>query len=297
LTREEIILLNSKQAPGSESYFIEQPFVNSILHPSDFTLASENAFAHALALSLIRQTKLTILHAGDSKESWTRFPAVRQTLERWGYLEKDSPRSAVFEELKIRVEKITLKSNKPLRAVTNFLKDHPRDLIVLATEREVGPPKWIRPTEAEQIAHRSNTLTLFIPGTEGGFISKDNGNFYLKRILVPIDHRPSPLPAIEYAARAAGLVRHNVEIIIFYAGEAAKMPAFTPPENPVCTWRKANKTGEVVTEIINAAQKYSVDLIVMATAGHDGFLDALRGSVTEQVLRRVPCPLLAVPVV
>ena len=286
----------NQQQPRSESYLIEQPFVNSIIHPSDFTLASENAFAHALALSLIRQTKLTILHAGDSKDSWMRFPAVRQTLERWGYLEKGSSRSAVFEELKIRVEKITLKSSKPLKAVSNFLKAHPRDLIVLATERNVGPPKWIRPTEAEQLAHRSKTLTLFIPGTEGGFVSLDNGKFYLKRILVPIDNHPSPLPAIEYAARAAGLVKNNVEIILFYAGESAKMPAFTPPENPVCSWRKANETGEVVTEIINAAQKYAVDLIVMSTAGHDGFLDALRGGITEQVLRRVSCPLLAVPV-
>ena len=93
-----------QEPPPSESYVIEQPFVNSILHPSDFTLASENAFAHALALSLIRQTKLTILHAGDSKDSWTRFPAVRQTLERWGYLEKNSPRSAVFEELRVRLD-------------------------------------------------------------------------------------------------------------------------------------------------------------------------------------------------
>ncbi|MCK4893591.1 MAG: hypothetical protein KAT07_06465, partial [Calditrichia bacterium] len=116
----------NQQPPRSESYLIEQPFVNSIIHPSDFTLASENAFAHALALSLIRQTKLTILHAGDSKDSWMRFPAVRQTLERWGYLEKGSSRSAVFEELKIRVEKITLKSSKPLKAVSDFLKAHPR---------------------------------------------------------------------------------------------------------------------------------------------------------------------------
>ena len=225
-----------------------------------------------------------------------RFPAVRQTLENWGYLEKGSSRSAVFEELKIRVEKITLKSNKPLQAITNFLKDHPRDLIVLATERDVGPPKWIRPTEAEQIAHRSRTMTLFIPGTEGGFVSNENGDFYLKRILVPIDHNPSPLPAIEYAARAAGLVKHNVEIILFYAGESAKMPSFNPPENPTCTWRRVNQSGDVVTEIINATQKYATDLIIMSTAGHDGFLDVLRGSVTEQVLRRVPCPLLAVPV-
>jgi nucleotide-binding universal stress UspA family protein len=286
----------NQQSPSNESFFIKQPFVNSILHPSDFTLGSENAFAHALALSLIRQTKLTILHAGNSKESWTRFPGVRQTLESWGYLEKGSSRSAVFEELKIRVEKITLKSTKPLKAVTNFLKTHPRDLIVLATERDKGPPKWIRPTEAEQIVHRSNTMTLFIPGNAGGFVSRDNGNFYLKRILVPIDHHPSPLPAIEYAARAAGLVKHSVEIILFYAGESAKMPSFRLPESPTCTWRRVTQSGDVISEIINATQKYETDLIVMATSGHDGFLDVLRGSVTEQVLRRVPCPLLAVPV-
>jgi nucleotide-binding universal stress UspA family protein len=33
----------------------------------------------------------------------------------------------------------------------------------------------------------------------------------------------------------------------------------------------------------------------MATDGRDGFLDALRGSFTERVLRGVDCPVLAVP--
>ncbi len=36
-------------------------------------------------------------------------------------------------------------------------------------------------------------------------------------------------------------------------------------------------------------------LIAMTTHGHDGFPDVLRGSVTDQVLRGAPCPLLAVP--
>jgi nucleotide-binding universal stress UspA family protein len=33
----------------------------------------------------------------------------------------------------------------------------------------------------------------------------------------------------------------------------------------------------------------------MATHGHHGFLDALRGSTTERVLHDATCPLLAVP--
>jgi len=36
-------------------------------------------------------------------------------------------------------------------------------------------------------------------------------------------------------------------------------------------------------------------LIVMATEGHRDFLDALRGSTTERVLRAADCAVLAVP--
>jgi nucleotide-binding universal stress UspA family protein len=48
--------------------------------------------------------------------------------------------------------------------------------------------------------------------------------------------------------------------------------------------------------LIAAAGALKADLVVMATAGHHGFLDALRGSTTERVLRKLTCPLLAVPV-
>jgi nucleotide-binding universal stress UspA family protein len=51
-----------------------------------------------------------------------------------------------------------------------------------------------------------------------------------------------------------------------------------------------------VDSIIEAAGDWQPDLIGMPTAGHHGFLDALRGSTTERVLRRAPCPLLVVPV-
>jgi nucleotide-binding universal stress UspA family protein len=51
----------------------------------------------------------------------------------------------------------------------------------------------------------------------------------------------------------------------------------------------------VVDTIVATADQLDVDLIVMATEGRHGFLDALRGSTTEAVLRRAGRPLLAVP--
>jgi nucleotide-binding universal stress UspA family protein len=51
----------------------------------------------------------------------------------------------------------------------------------------------------------------------------------------------------------------------------------------------------VIHGIVDAASKEAVDLIVMSTDGRNGFLDALRGSHSERVLRNAPCPLLTVP--
>jgi hypothetical protein len=68
------------------------PFVNSIFHPSDFSKASELAFAHALAIALMRKTTLVIMHARRGKwEDWSQFPAIRKPLAEWQVLEEGSP--------------------------------------------------------------------------------------------------------------------------------------------------------------------------------------------------------------
>jgi len=45
---------------------------------------------------------------------------------------------------------------------------------------------------------------------------------------------------------------------------------------------------------LQASKACRADLIVMSTTGHDGFLDALRGSTTERVVRGANCPVLAI---
>jgi nucleotide-binding universal stress UspA family protein len=55
------------------------------------------------------------------------------------------------------------------------------------------------------------------------------------------------------------------------------------------------RKGDPVEAITDFANEWPADLIVMPTAGHVGYLDALRGSTTERVLRQAPCPVLAMP--
>ena len=52
--------------------------------------------------------------------------------------------------------------------------------------------------------------------------------------------------------------------------------------------------GEPLKEILGTAENGDYDLIVMATHGREGLSRFFLGSVTEQVIRRAPCPVLAV---
>ncbi len=282
----------------NESQKINLPFVKSIFHPSDFSEESEQAFAHALAIALIRKTKLTILHVDNEYDDvgWKRFPAVRKTLERWGLLEKGSSSSAVFDKLGIRAEKVNVQGRNPINTTLSYLDKHPTDLIVLATKGREGLARWINSSVAEQMAQKSETMTLFVPDSARGFVSLEDGHISLQRILIPVDRHPSPHSAIVYATRAARAAgKPPVEIILIHVNDSTDMPVIDLPESPSWSWKTLKRSGNVVDEITAAANECNVDLIAMTTHGHKGIFDAIRGSVTEQVLRHAPCPVLAIP--
>jgi len=275
------------------------PFIRSVFHPSDFSEASRNAFMHAMAIVLYYHGGLTVLHvasSGEPKSVWLDSPLVRETLERWRLLEPDSERAAVYSKLSMQISKIIIRSDTLLEPILNGLEKNPSDLLVLATEGRQGLPRWLKPSVAEGVSRRVKVMTLFVPATTRGFVDPDDGFISLKRILVPVDHHPDPAQAILSAARAAVMSHEeNVQILLLRVDDANVWPEMDMPKLETCTWKRLWVHGDTVEQIVSAAQDYSVDLIVMGTEGAKGVLGALRGSVTEQVLRQAPCPVLAVP--
>jgi nucleotide-binding universal stress UspA family protein len=273
------------------------PLVESILHPTDFSDGSESAFAHALAVALFRQTHLTLLHvsAHSVDEGWSQFPPVRKTLERWGLLEPGSPRSAVYRKLGVRVQKVASKGHNPAQAILEQIEKEPVELIVLATEGRDGIPRWLRGSVAESVARDSDTMTLFVPRGVHGFVGFEDGELSLRRILVPVAVRPSAQAAVQFAARAAALIgEDDVEIVLLHVGD--EMPELRLPGELVSRTREVLRNGEIEDEIVAAAEEMDADLVVMVTEGPNSLIDALRGTTTENVLRRVACPVLTVPV-
>jgi len=271
--------------------------IESVLHPTDFSEGSLIAFHHALKAALAAKSRLTLLHVStDGTSEWSDFPGVRETLERWGELPKGSPKAAV-SKLGIEPSKVLADRGEPVEAVINYLEKHPADLIVLSTSRRDGRIPWLGKSVSEPVVRKAGEMTLLIPGDVAGFVSAKDGSVNLKKILIPVAQTPRPEPALKAAARFVHKLNCSEgTFMVLHVGTSNTMPALRFPEVPGWTWKKELRTGEVIACIVKAAKEFEADLIVLATDGRNGFLDGLRGSHSERILRYGVAPLLTVPV-
>ncbi len=267
-----------------------------ILHPTDFSHGSDVAFVHALRLVCSVQGSLSILHVDKDRRrpDWTQYPSVRETLIQWKMLPPDAARTDVAK-LGVQIAKSSLTDGSPTDGILHHLEHYPADLLVLATHQRHGLDRLLHNSVAGQINNRTDGATLFIPFGSRGFVSEATGACQLKRILVPVDLDPDSSPAVEVTTDLIRALSDGpCEVRLLHVGDAAAQPALRLPNEDKVKWKWVNRSGSVVTAILEESQTESVDLIVMTTSGRHGFFDALRGSTTEQVVEHARCPVIAV---
>jgi nucleotide-binding universal stress UspA family protein len=270
--------------------------IRSIVHPTDFSDLSGVAFAHALRIALATRSKLHLLHISQQGTGGAlAFPHARRLLAQWGLSDAEDPPWAIAEKLGIEVHNSSIKWQEPVPAILGFLREHDCDLIVLATHGRDGLAHWLKGSVSETVSRRSSIPTLFVaPGTRG-FVSQVNGDLRLRRALVPVDFSPEPGKAIEAVQRIGRLLAGaDIDVDLIHVGRSAPPVHVEASSSPVLP-DVILRHGNVVQSIVDAAIELEADLIGMPTAGHNGVLDALRGSTTERVIRHAPCPILTIP--
>ncbi|MCG8468337.1 MAG: universal stress protein [Gemmatimonadetes bacterium] len=162
---------------------------------------------------------------------------------------------------------------------------------------------------ATQLLHEARVPTLIGRGALRG---------PPERILAPIDENAVDAGVLDWISGLSGHL--EIEPTLFHVLEdpiEAHLRAVEPPRRPpdvelealARDWlsdsvREAGLpegtglgvvTGEPAVEILAAAQRYRADLIVMGTHGFGTLRRTLMGSVADTVIRRAPCPVLALP--
>jgi len=144
---------------------------------------------------------------------------------------------------------------------------------------------------------------------------------HVTRILVPTDFSETADAALEYAKTLAtdlGASLHllhvfqDPDLIMPFANEAYAPPPpdirvrelaaartsllkrMSPEDEDRFAGTHAIVEGLTAKEIVNYAEQYAIDLIVMGTHGRRGVAHLLLGSVAEHVVRTARCPVLTV---
>lgn len=134
-------------------------------------------------------------------------------------------------------------------------------------------------------------------------------------ILVPVDFSPCSERALDYAVALAGKLGARIHVV---NAVGATLPELSVAltDQMISSIRHNNalvldkliqprralaQFGELIVvdddardAILKAARALRADLIVIGTHGRRGLSRVLLGSVAEDVLRRAPCPVLAV---
>lgn len=142
----------------------------------------------------------------------------------------------------------------------------------------------------------------------------------LQRILIPTDFSSHSQTALNYACEFAR--RFDAELHLLHVvqdvysllpepavafpppgeymaelkagAERALREALPPPQDAGLRVVRAVCEGVPFLEIIRYARQQEIDLIVIGTHGRSGLAHVLMGSVAEKVVRKAPCPVLAV---
>jgi nucleotide-binding universal stress UspA family protein len=158
-------------------------------------------------------------------------------------------------------------------------------------------------------------MSATIPAAEA--IPDRNERARFKHILCPIDFTRFAHHAVEYAAALAPHFQASITALHVLpmppthpvGAPDGPMPARTPEdldhlkaqalkwllESGVMSGEVVVVQGDPADEIVRLARSLPADLIVIASHGRTGSERMMLGSVTMNVLREAPCPILIVP--
>lgn len=183
-------------------------------------------------------------------------------------------------------------------AILEAAADEQATLIALATRGRSGVGRWVLGSVAEKVLQSSPTPVLLARTPARGGLEAPP----IRSILVPIDGTPEALDVLNPVLDLARGV--DARVLLLHVDQPT--PYAGHWDSPDETVQKADhllreacvpttfeyRRGDSAEEILKSAAENGVDLIAMTTHGRSGPPLWVIGSVTAEVLRASPVPLL-----
>ena len=290
--------------------------ITRLLLATDFSDEARRAEEYASALAASWQIPLSVMTVLEFPPGMNPDYAVNKQYLT-DRMHDASTRLAEFKErigMRGTVATTRIARGIPSEEVIAAAQAEEADLLVVGTRGKSGLAHVLVGSTAERVIRSAPCPVLAVPTLKDDRSTEES--ISLKRILVPTDFSDCSLDALEYAAVVASQSKASVELLhvlepVYYgldftfehAGERERKRKQIAQvlEDVSADLSKAGilvktgiRGGMPPDTILEYVQTSASDLIIMGTHGRRGLSHLMTGSVTEAVLRRGRCPVLAV---
>jgi nucleotide-binding universal stress UspA family protein len=193
----------------------------------------------------------------------------------------------------------------PVRRIRETAEEEGSALIAMATCGRSGPERWLLGSVAEEVVRHADRPVMLLNVPESGDVASAPAS--IETIAVPLDGSERAAGILPLATTLAR--EHGAEIAVIHVVPERPSAAVPPPSEPtpaeavvgdeleeIRQWGVAARLetvrGRAAPGVLEVVRKLKPDLVTMSTHGRSGLSRAFLGSVAEQVVRDVPCPVL-----
>ncbi len=276
--------------------------LENILVAYDFGKSSQNVLASAIELAKIFQSTIIPIHVLPDD---IMNEKVRSLLQETA-MDKLQEAANRIEGEGVAVKKPLLMVGIPYEAITRAAIDMNANLILVGSGETQKGDTFRLGTTAERIIQRSEKPV---------FVIKEGVLLNVHHILCPVDFSEASKRALKNAITMSR--RFKSELTILSVCEVSKSPWFLSEKDlesendnrceqhkkdfeaflkefnlSDINWTKEAPKGNPSEEILSTISRKMIDLLIMGTSGRTGLNRMFMGSVTEKVIREVPCSFL-----
>jgi nucleotide-binding universal stress UspA family protein len=292
--------------------------ISRILCPVDFSVASDHAAAHAVAVARWFQSSISALHVYNPvllpvpglalagyRGELTLDEGERRTLTERMQAVFEAAGSAVPVETRIEL-------GPPQAQIVSVAAASKADLIVMGTHGTSGLEYLVLGSVTEHVLRHAPCPVLTVPPR-----SRSTASLPFRHLLVPVDFSDWSLGAVEAAWRLAQEADAHVTLlhaVDWTLDDELALAGVPGPSRPIerdlaeirerlCRlvpasvreWCRPDVrvvSGRPFRAILQTAEETRADLIVMGVHGRSPLGLAMFGSTTNQIVRRALCPVL-----
>lgn len=276
--------------------------LDNILLGLDFSKSSQNTLESAITLAKTFESKITPIHVFPHEFANEKVEKLfKETTS-----EKLSKSIQLIKENNIETGEALIRKGSPVEAISKATSlTHSSILVIGAGDT----------SEIDNFKLGTTTTRIIQKSEKPVFVIKENIPLNIKKIICPVDFSSTSKRALTNAIIIAKKFKAKLDIISvceiensswILSAEALETENLARIEKHTkkfqeflkdfqlggLDWKQETLKGNPAQEILTAISKNQADLLVIGTSGKTGLNKLIIGSVTEKVIREVPCSFL-----